>query len=370
MKNQQHHATWVEVDLSAIENNVRYFVKHSSANVMAVVKANGYGHGAVQSAKAALKAGASWLAVARASEAYELRNAGLECPILLLGQPPTEQLPDLISAGVSLAVWHEDQVKTIAKVKSHRVEQVCLHLKVDTGMSRLGVQPEEVPAIARILEDMPRISFEGIFTHFACADELDSSTTDAQDLRFRRVLNELEQIDLCPPLVHAANSAAALHRTESHFDMLRVGISIYGLHPSSEVMLPTDFHAALSWKTQLSQIKVLPPGRGLSYGHTYVTSRSERIGTLPVGYADGFRRTEGNKVLIGGHLLPIVGRVCMDHCMVQLDPAPDAQVGDEVVIIGQQGEQHLSAEDVAEQWGTINYEVTCGIGARVPRIYS
>jgi alanine racemase len=369
MKNQQRHGTWVEVDLSAIENNVRYFVNHSSANVMAVVKANGYGHGAVQTAKATLKAGALWCAVARAREAFELRNAGLECPVLLLGQPPVEQLPDLISARISMAVWHEDQVMTIAKAQSHKVEKARLHLKVDTGMSRLGVQPEEVLAIASIMEDIPGVCFEGIFTHFACADEQDPATSDEQELRFRQVLNELERIGMRPPLVHAANSAAALRRPKSHFDMIRVGISIYGLHPSKEALLPGSFRPALTWKTQLHQIKVLPPGRGISYGHTYIASCSERIGTLPVGYADGFRRTEGNKVLIGGQLVPIVGRVCMDHCMVQLDAVPNAQVGDEVVIIGWQGDQHISAEDVAEQWGTINYEVTCGIGARVPRIY-
>jgi alanine racemase len=213
------------------------------------------------------------------------------------------------------------------------------------------------------------VYFEGLFTHYATADERDPTVSDKQELRFKNAIDKLEKTGLRPPLVHAANSAAALTRPQDHFDLVRVGISIYGLHPSKETVLPTNFRAALAWKTQLSQIKVLPPGRGLSYGHIYVTSSHERIGTLPVGYADGFRRIEGNQVLIGGHHVPVIGRVCMDQCMVNLDALSEVHVGDEVVLIGNQGEEHISAEDVAERWDTINYEVTCGVGVRVPRVY-
>lgn len=369
MEPQKHYATWIEVDLGAIENNIGYFVNQTSAKVMAIVKANGYGHGAVQTADAALRAGATWCGVARVSEAFELRQAGIGCPILLLSTTPTACISDVIAARVSMAVWQEDHVAAVVEAASRVGEKARLHLKVDTGMSRLGVQPEEVPAFARILEDAPGVYFEGLFTHYATADERDPTVSDEQELRFKNALDKLEKIGLRPPLIHAANSAAALTRPQGHFDLVRVGISIYGLHPSRETVLPSNFRAALSWKTQLSQVKVLPPGRGLSYGHIYVTSSHERIGTLPVGYADGFRRREGNQVLIGGQHVPVVGRVCMDHCMVNLDGLSEVHVGDEVVIIGNQGEEHISAEDVAERWGTINYEVTCGVGARVPRVY-
>lgn len=369
MEPQRRFATWVEVDLGAIESNVRNFIERTTAQVMVIVKANGYGHGAVQTAEASLRAGATWCGVARVNEALELRQAGLECPILLMGLTPVERLHDLIAARVSMAVWQEDHVAASVNAAARVGEQARLHVKVDTGMSRLGVQPEEVPTFARFLENASGACFEGLFTHYACADEQNPKTSNEQDLRFKRALGELEKMDLRPPLVHAANSAAALTRPESHFNLVRVGIGIYGLHPSKESTLPTDFRPALSWKTQLSQVKVLPSGRGLSYGHVYVTSDNERIGTLPVGYADGFRRLEGNRVLVGGQYVPVVGRVCMDQCMVQLDTVPEVQVGDEVVLIGQQGEQHISAEDVADCWGTINYEVTCGLSARVPRVY-
>jgi alanine racemase len=237
-------------------------------------------------------------------------------------------------------------------------------------MSRLGVSPEGVVDMARRMADTPGVIFEGMFTHFARADELEPGPTDEQEVVFQQVLEQLEDVGLRPPLVHAANSATTLTRPNDHFDMVRAGIAIYGLHPSHECSVPEEFQPALTWKTQLSQVKLLPPGRGLSYGHIYTTSRNELIGTLPVGYADGFRRTTGNQALVGGRRVPVVGRVCMDQCLVQLDAVPDARPGDEVVLIGSQGEESISAEEVADRWGTINYEVTCGIGARVPRLYS
>ncbi|NIS82239.1 MAG: alanine racemase [Anaerolineales bacterium] len=370
MESRRHYLTWVEIDRGAIENNVRYFVKKTTAKVMAVVKANGYGHDAVQTAKAALNAGATWCAVARVDEALELRQHGLTCPILLLGLAPSARISEMLTAQISMAVWQQEHITAIADVASREGEQARLHLKVDTGMGRLGVQPEQVPTYARYIVDNPDVIFEGLFTHYARADERDPAPSDEQDIRFLQALSGLDEIGLRPALVHAANSAAALRRAQSEFDLVRVGISIYGLHPSKDAPLPVDFRAALSWKTQLSQIKVLSPGHGVSYGHMYVTSGHERIGTLPIGYADGFRRIEGNQVLVAGQRAPVVGRVCMDQCMVQLDAIPDVKAGDEVVLIGQQGEERISAEEVAERWGTINYEVTCGIGARVPRVFS
>jgi alanine racemase len=239
---------------------------------------------------------------------------------------------------------------------------------VDTGMSRLGIQAEEA---LQFVVSLPSkgLRVEGIFTHFARADESDSSSVQAQERRFNLAIQALEAAGACPTLVHASNSAASLTRSSSRYNMVRAGIAIYGLHPSGECMLPDCFSPALTWKTILSQVKLLPSGRGVSYGHTYVTRKQERVGTLPVGYADGFRRTAGNVVLVGGKRIPVIGRVCMDQVMIQLDSIPEARKGDEVVLIGDQGEAKLPAEDLAATWGTINYEVVCGIGARVSRLY-
>lgn len=369
MNDQIPYSTWVEVDLGAIENNVHQIARLTGTRVMAVVKANAYGHGAVPVAQAALQGGASWCGVARLEEALELRRAGLDCPILLLGYTPAARLGQAIQEQVSLAVWNAEQIAQAARAAGRTELTAHLHLKVDTGMSRLGVQSEEAPELTRLLAETPGVILEGIFTHFAKADERDPSTTQNQENRFQDVLNELKVQGIRPQLIHTANSAASLTQPSAYFDMVRAGIAIYGLHPSAECPLPETFRPALSWKSVLSMVKVLPPGRGLSYGHEYFTQKNERIGTIPVGYADGFRRTSGNQVLVGGQLVPIVGRVCMDQVLVQLDGVSQAQEGDPVVLIGEQGGQRISAEQVAKTWGTINYEVVCGIGPRVPRVY-
>jgi alanine racemase len=369
MNIQHHYTTWTKIDLGAIESNVRYFVENSPAQVMAVVKANGYGHGAAQAASASLRGGATWCAVARTEEASELRQAGITCPILLLGFTPQGKMPEMILADVSMTVWDEAQIQAASEAAKGVGKPAHLHLKVDTGMSRLGSTPERTGHLTGLIKASPMLVSEGLFTHFACADEVDPAPTDQQVDRLLPMLEKLERDGLRPPLVHAANSATTLTRKNLHFDIVRAGIAIYGLHPSPDCPNPSSFRPAMTWKTQLSQVKMLPPGRGLSYGHIYTTSADERIGTLPVGYADGFRRTDGNQVLVGGKRVPVVGRVCMDQCLVQLDEVPEAAPGDEVVLIGQQGEEAITAEDVAECWGTINYEVTCGVGRRVPRLY-
>jgi alanine racemase len=210
---------------------------------------------------------------------------------------------------------------------------------------------------------------EGVLTHFARADESDPAPTIVQETCFNDVIERLTAAGLRPPVIHAANSAATLTRPSAHFDLVRVGIAMYGLHPSSECPLPAEFRPVLSWKSQLSQVAQLPAGQGISYGHDYVTTRTERIGTIPVGYGDGFRRVSGNVVLVGGQQVEVVGRVCMDQALVQLDSVPEAKVGDGVVLIGSQGESCISAEDVAERWGTITHEIVCGISSRVPRVY-
>jgi alanine racemase len=369
MKPNGSNSCWVEVDLGAIEKNVRSFVEQTGVQVMAVVKANGYGHGAVKTARAALRGGAKWLGVARVEEALELRDAGIDEAILVLGFTPLERTIEAIEYDISLTIWNSQQLNIISKQAMKMGKSGRVHLKIDTGMNRLGVKPDDALDMALAIDTDRFVVFEGVFTHFARADESDPAPTDAQENRFRQVLDHMRTAGIHPKLIHASNSAAGLSRPTSYFNLIRVGISMYGLHPSFDCQLPIGFRAALTWKTVLSQIKMLPPGQGVSYGHTYQTRGTERIGTLPVGYADGFRRCEGNIVLAGGKRVPVVGRVCMDQMMVNLDKVPEAAPGDEIVLIGKQGKDAITAEEVAEIWGTINYEVVCDIAARVPRIY-
>jgi alanine racemase len=363
------YSSWAEIDLGAIENNIRRIGRISASAIMAVVKANGYGHGAVQVAKAAIRAGATWLGVARVEEGLELRRAGIEDKILSLGFIPDQQLDLAIHNRVALTIWEKDQIERMAAAANRIGHPANIHLKVDTGMSRLGVQPNQALELARIILENPTLVLEGIFTHLARADERDHPMTEAQEKTFLEVLDTLHSAEIYPPMVHIANSVASLTRANQRFNLVRAGIAMYGLHPSHQCPLPAGFTPALSWKTVLSQVKLLPSGRGLSYGHEYITRKNERIGTIPVGYADGFRRMSGNHVIIAGTRLPIVGRVCMDQAMVQLDRAPEAKAGDEVVIIGKAGTATITAEDVAAWWGTINYEVVTGISQRVQRIY-
>jgi alanine racemase len=244
-----------------------------------------------------------------------------------------------------------------------------VHLELDTGMSRIGARPEEAVSLGRELSDIDSVSFDGVFTHFARADEPDSRSAREQLERFNGALTELEAAGLRPPLAHAANSAATLALPEAQLDMVRVGIALYGLKPSKNQPLPGEFQPALQWKSRLIRVRDLPAGTGVSYGHDYVTKTEERIGTFPVGYADGLRRAGGNLVLVGSRQVPVVGRVCMDLSMMQLEPVPVAEVGDEVVLIGSQGDATITVEQVADRWDTINYEVTCGISQRVPRLF-
>jgi alanine racemase len=365
----QFYTTWVDIDLGAIHKNVKYIVDRSTVRVMAIVKANAYGHGAIPVARTAIEAGASWCGVARIEEALELRRAGINVPILLLGFTPDGRIDEAVTNGISITVWHPEQIEVVAASARRLRMPARVHLKVDTGMSRLGVQVDGAHEITRKLSETPGIVLEGIFTHFARADEMESGVTEDQERQFREILLGLEADGILPPLVHAANSAASLWRSSAFFNLIRAGIAIYGLQPSGKFHLPSEFSPALSWKAVLSHIKELPPGRGISYGHIYTTKRSEQIGTVAVGYGDGYRRNVRNQVLVSGHRVPVVGRVCMDQIMVQLDLCRHVNPGQEVVLIGKQENECITAEEVAEWWDTITYEVVCGITKRVLRRY-
>ncbi len=366
-KNQ--HATWVEIDLVAIEANTRELVAISDAQLMAVVKANGYGHGAVETARAAARGGATWFGVARPEEALELRGSEIKEPILVLSPVPKDSLDELIRQDISITIGDRDQINAAASAAQSQGLKAKLHLELDTGMSRIGARPEEAVLLAGELQDLDSVSFDGIFTHFARADEPDAQSAREQLERFNGALAELAAAGLRPPLAPAANSSPTPLLPEAQLDMVRVGIALYGLQPSKDQPLPAEFRPALQWKSRLTRVRDLPAGTGVSYGHDYVTKTEERIGTFPVGYADGLRRTGGNQVLVGSQQVPVVGRICMDLSMMQLEPVPGAEVGDEVVLIGSQGDETITAEQVADRWDTINYEVTCGISQRVPRLF-
>jgi alanine racemase len=290
-------------------------------------------------------------------------------PILVMGYTDPTRVPAAISAGIQLAVYQQETAQQYAAQARSAGSRLRVHAKLDTGMGRLGVFAEEGPAFISALTACKELDVAGVFTHFARADEPDQPSTDRQIDRFSKAVAELESAGLRPPLVHASNSAACLYHPKAWFDVVRPGVAIYGLHPSPAAPLPEGFRAALSWKARLVSVKDLPPESGVSYGHRYVTRKTERIGAIPVGYADGFRRQGGNSVLVGGQRIPVAGTVCMDQCMVQLDAVPQARPGDEVVLIGRQGDAVITAEDIGRAWGTINYEVVCGLAARLPRIY-
>ncbi len=363
------YSTWLEVDLGAIKNNIKHIKNMTGTGVMAVIKANGYGHGVLAVAKAAEQAGASWLGVARIEEALNLRGAGIQSELMVLGYTPPVLIPEAIQNNIHVAIYETNMAKAYVYFAKNVEGKLKAHLKMETGMGRLGMAPEFAREFLYEYKNHPKVEIDGIFTHFARADEPQVDSAEKQLAIFKDLLTELREAKLCPPMVHAANSAAVLNFPEAYFDMVRPGIAIYGLDPSSDTKVPEAFRPALTWKARLTSLRTLTPGHGVSYGSVYVTSDYERIGVIPVGYGDGYRRISGQQVIVRGKLVDVVGRVCMDQCMLQLDSVPEAQPGDEVILLGRDGDQEISANDLAARWGTINYEVLCGLADRMPRIY-
>jgi alanine racemase len=311
--------------------------------------------------------------VATVSEARPLREAGVTAPILVFGYTPPWQAREAARLDLRATVFDLDSARALAQAA---LEQSCVarvHVKIDTGMARLGLRAEDLPGIVafmRALRTIPGLEVEGVFTHFATADSRDQTYALRQLARFRATLDALAAEAPLPPLIHAANSAALLTLPDARFSMVRTGVAIYGLPPSEEVALPEGFTPALAFRTVVAQVRWIPAGEGVSYGATYVTSRPTLIATLPVGYADGFRRAPRNwgETLIRGRRAPLVGRVAMDQCMVDVTDIPGVEQGDEVTLIGRQGDDELTAQTVAERLGTNAYEVVASLLARVPRL--
>jgi Alr-MurF fusion protein len=363
---------WAEIDLSASVHNIRRIRSLLAPRVklLAMIKAEAYGHGMAGVARAAERAGASMLGFASLSEALAL-NEARSLPRLVVGWTPSWLAEPAIRNGVTCTLCDLETAGEFARAAQATGKPARVHVKVDTGMHRLGFMPDEAAeAIARI-GSLDGLVLEGVFTHFATADEANPAYTNSQFEKFKRVLAEVEARGLPIPIRHCANSPALLRFPEMHLDMVRPGIILHGLDPSDDVLCPGDFKPVMTLKTMVAAVKTLPPGSRVSYGGTYVTQGHERIAVIPIGYADGFRRKPHNwgEVLVRGRRAPIVGRVCMDQCMLNVTHLPDVQMGDEVVLIGAQGDDRIRAEDVAVKLGTNNYETTSMVMARVPRVY-
>lgn len=367
---QPSSLTWVEIDQGAIAHNVRRLrsMLDDKVALMAVVKADAYGHGAVATSITALANGAQMLGVASLEEAMELRDAGIEAPILVLSYTPIYAVRQAIRQGITLTLYDLDMARAYNRAAREVGEPLRVHIKIDTGMGRMGVLPSEAIPFFRHLINLQHLDIEGIFTHFSMADE-DQDYTLEQLKLFKSIVNPLRASGFQFRYIHAANSAAMLTIKDSHLDMVRIGVALLGESPSDVVPIPDGFRRAMTWKTVIAQVKTLPPGHPVGYGQSYRTSGHERIAVIPVGYSHGFRRKPHNwgQVLVHGQFAPIVGRVSMEKTTINVSHIPDVTIGDEVVLLGRQGDNTITPDDVAARLGTNNYEVITTILARVPR---
>jgi alanine racemase len=366
---------WAEVDQGALRANARWLsAAVAPARLCAVVKAFGYGHGPVRAAEAAVAGGATWLAVATVEEGVQLRQAGITEPVLLLSEPLPAVMADVVAWGLTPTLYTENGVDAAARaVDAYGGRSVLpVHVKVDTGMHRVGALPAQAAALAAAVARRRGLELEGLCTHFAVADEPDDPFTKQQLQRFHDVVDRLAADGVRPALLHAANSAAAIAFPEARFDMVRCGIALYGLAPSPELAAAcTGLRPAMSVKARVSLTKRVEAGERVSYGLRYRFERPATVATVPVGYADGLPRrlsSLGGQVIIGGRLRPIAGTVTMDQITVDCGD-DDVAPGDEVVLLGRQGDAEVTAWDWAGRLGTIAYEVVCGISSRVPRDY-
>ncbi len=362
-------ATRAVIDLGAIRHNISGIRKRigDSRRLMAVVKADGYGHGALEVSHAALNSGADSLAVAIPEEGQDLRAGGIACPVLVFGLIQPREAWKTVTADLEQTVCSVELLEALDQESRKRSVKTSVHIKVDTGMGRIGLAPDDVVAFARRVVACPNIILNGVYSHFSCSDEADKSFSYTQIRRFEEVLRALMAAGISVPIRHMANSGAVLDIPEGHFDMVRPGIMIYGLYPSTDVSHSVLLRPAMRFVTQISQVKTVTPGTPVGYGRTFVADRDTIVATFPAGYADGYRRNLSNKahVLVRGQRVPLLGRVAMDMCMIDVSSIGDVQPGEDVILFG----PNLPVEELASIIGTINYEVVTGIGKRVPRVY-
>jgi len=366
---------WAEIDLDKLAHNMREIRRLAkSENIIAVVKADAYGHGAVDVAPVLLENGANMLAVAVQSEAMELRRSGIECPIMILGFTPPNLIDNLLKYNIEQTVYSYKFASELSKMALKENKIAKIHIALDTGMGRIGYLPNEESAREVYnISKLPNILIVGMFCHFSTADEKDKTYTYEQIKKYDDFYEKLKDKKVYIKMRHIANSAAIIDMPETHYEAVRPGIIIYGYYPSDEVNKKNiDLLPVMTLKTNVVHIKTLPPGEYVSYGRKYKTQRESIIATLPIGYADGYTRLlfEKGKVILKGEFAPVVGKICMDQCMIDVTEIGGVKIGDEVILIGEDGDKKFTAETIGDLIGTISYEVVCMIGKRVPRVYT
>lgn len=368
-------AAWAEVDLDALAHNMREVKRLATkgALVTAVIKADGYGHGAKKIAQTLLDNGADRFAIAVLDEGIELRRSGFKVPILVLGFTDKERAEEVIANDLEQACYSWDLAEALSKEASRQGKTVKVHIKVDTGMGRIGLQPnEDSVQLIKKISQLPNLVIEGIFTHFAVADAVDKAYTEGQYEKFNWICNRLEKENVKINARHCGNSATIIDLPNMHMNMVRAGIMLYGLKPSDEVMLDKlELKQVMSLKVRITHVKEIEAGQSVSYGRRFIAERKSKIASMPIGYADGYTRMLSGKAeaLVKGKRVPVVGRICMDQCMIDVTDIENVAVGDEVVLFGKQGEGFIHIDELADKLGTINYEIVCMISKRVPRVY-
>ena len=366
--------TWCDVSLDNLKHNIEQIKSKLSDNVKlcGIVKANAYGHGVEEIAANLVEQGVDYLAVAFIDEAVELRLCGFEQPILILGNTPKDTAEQVVEYNVTASVYNKETAEILSAeaVKQNKIAKI--HIKIDTGMSRIGFLPDrcsvdEIVSVSKL----PTIEIEGIFTHFACSDSDDKAMTLKQFDKFMNIVSELENLGIKIPIKHCCNSAAIINYPEMHLDMVRAGIILYGMYPS-DIKYDIDLKPLMNFKTSVINVKTLQAGETISYGATYIVEKAMKVATIAVGYADGYSRLLSNcgRVLVNGQFANIVGRICMDQCMIDVTNVHNISIGDEVILFGADENENLPIEELAVKLGTINYELPCIINNRVPRCYT
>jgi alanine racemase len=342
-----------------------------AVKILSMIKANAYGHGAVAAAKTLGNAGSDAFGVATVEEALELRRAGIDKPILVVAGIYPDQVGEFLTHGLTPVIHDLDRTRELDQAVQERGTTLGVHLKIDTGMGRLGLRAEEADRWIRSIKNLRALTIAGVFSHFSYAESVAGDYTQSQLAIFRKVLDRLGAEGIGPPLAHLANSAATITLAASYFDMVRPGIMLYGVYPAPAMMKQITLKPVLTWKTKILQLKKVPAGASISYGQTFITQRESMIATLPAGYADGYPRLLSNRgeVLVRGQRAKVAGRVCMDLTMIDVTDIRNVQAGDEVVLLGRQGADEISADEIASWASTISYEILTSISARVPRIH-
>ena len=372
----QYYRVYAQINLDNIAHNVREIIRLKDVNteLMVMIKADGYGHGAIPIARTLIENGVNRLGVAVIEEGIALRKSGIEEPILILGYTPDSNIEQLIKYRLTQAVFKYSIAKSISEIAVRLNLIAKIHIKIDTGMGRVGFIPnEDSLEIIKRISELPNINIEGVFTHFSKADEKDKLFTYNQMDVFSNYITKLKDEGIEIPIVHASNSAGIIDINKANFNMVRAGIATYGLYPSYEIDInKLNLKPALELKSHIIQLKEVEKGSTISYGGTYITNKKSKIATIPVGYGDGYPRvlSSNGRVIIRGQYAPIIGRICMDLFMVDVSNIENVSDGDEVVLIGTQGDKQITTDEIAKLASTIHYEIICGLGKRIPRVYT